>query len=387
MPVRPSLLGLLSVVLSGCALFADPFDVEREAAPIFRRSTLVPAPAVTSPPQLRVVAWNIKFGGARTPFWFDCWGDTMAIPKGEVLKNISNIQKLLDEVSPDILITEEVDIASRRTAYVDEVRELLERGPLNYAAWFESWSSGYVPSEGLGPVRMGNAIHSRYPIRKAERIRLPDRSDLDPLTQTFYLHRAVGRAEIEIAQGQLIAVYVLHAEAYDTDGTKQKHLIRLAELLAAETLPFLVGGDFNELPPTAAKVVGFPDERESAICSEDFKQPPYTPKAMQPFYDLYRPHVDLARYGTTEAEQARYYTHSVLGPDDVNDAGIHGDWNRTLDYLFIRKKDAWVPGSTDVLQRQGQRVGGDQGLGPVLVSDVLRLSDHAPLFGIWEVTP
>lgn len=96
-------------------------------------------------------------------------------------------------------------------------------------------------------------------------------------------------------------------------------------------------------------------------------------------------HISLAEYGVTEADQRRYFSHTILGPDDTNDAGEHGFWNRTLDFLWIAKKDRWVPGGSDVLQQKGQKVGGDKGLGPVLQSDVLRLSDHAPVTGIWEV--
>ena len=51
-----------------------------------------------------------------------------------------------------------------------------------------------------------------------------------------------------------------------------------------------------------------------------------------------------------------------------------GTWNRTLDYLFIRKTDTWR--DTDVIQ----------GPGPFgITQDALRLSDHAPVVGTWEL--
>jgi endonuclease/exonuclease/phosphatase family metal-dependent hydrolase len=232
---------------------------------------------------------------------------------------------------------------------------------------------------------LGNAIFSKYPITKAERIRQVDRTDQDALTAMFYIKRAVGRAEIEIRKGEKVVAMVVHTEAYDNDGTKQKQIKQIHELALKETLPLVLGGDFNELPPSAAKVVGFMDEREKAVCSDDFIQPPYTPAVMQPFYDDLLPHIDLSRYGASENEQKRYYTHSVLGPDDSNDKGEKGFWNRTLDYLFLSKGSSWVVGSTDVAQQQGQRLGGEKGLGPVLTQDYLRLSDHAPVTGLWEV--
>jgi len=96
------------------------------------------------------------------------------------------------------------------------------------------------------------------------------------------------------------------------------------------------------------------------------------------------PAITLERYGTTPQSQQRYFTHTVLGPDDKDEDGEAGFWNRTLDYLFVTE-GSWVEGSTDVLQTTGQSVGGDQGLGPVIQSDPMRLSDHAPVVGIWEV--
>jgi endonuclease/exonuclease/phosphatase family metal-dependent hydrolase len=378
---------LVAAVAVGCEPFAVEYDVAREDVPIFRRSTLVEPGDPGTPADLRVVAWNIKYGAGRIPFWFDCWGDRVQMSKAEVDENLSKVYAHLRELDPDVLMVEEIEVNSRRSAYVDTVRGILENTSLNYAAYYETWNSQYVASEGVGRINLGNAIFSKYPIRRAERIRQEDRTDQGGLTKYFYIHRAVGRAELEVRPGERAVALVVHTEAYDNDGTKQRQIRQIRDLLAAETLPTVVGGDFNELPPVAVRLEDFLDERDEAVCSEDFAQPPYTPHEMQPFYDEFVPAIALERYGTTEAAQSRYFTHSVLGPDDVNDEGKRGDWNRTLDYLFATRSTSWVPGSTDVVQRKGQRIGGDAGLGPVVTADVLRLSDHAPVIGTWRLAP
>jgi endonuclease/exonuclease/phosphatase family metal-dependent hydrolase len=374
-------------VLASCEPYYDDLDFDREDVPVFRAGGATPPPDPGDPAPLRVMAWNVKYGAGRIPFWFDCWGDRVELTLEEVETNLSALAALVNEVQPDVLMTEEIEVDSRRSAYVDMVQWLLEHTDLRYAAFFESWSSRYVPSEGLGRMHLGVAVFSRYPIVRATRIRQADRTDLDALTKAFYIRRVIGRAEIEVRPGARVAAYVVHTEAYDNDGTKQRQIQQIHDELAAETLPFVVGGDFNELPPTAVRVQGFLDERESAVCSEDFAQPPYTPQVMQPFYDALVPFIDLQRYGATEDAQRRYYTHSVLGPDEVNDDGVPGYWNRTLDYQFASPGTSWLAGSTDVLQVAGQRLGGEAGLGPVLVSDPLRLSDHAPVVGTWRVSP
>jgi endonuclease/exonuclease/phosphatase family metal-dependent hydrolase len=373
----------LAGLAAGCEPHFDPQSFVREEVPIFRRSTLVPAPSIGEVPRLRVMAWNIKYGAGRIPFWFDCFGDRVQMTPAEVDANMEGLYAHINEVQPDILMTEETDLNARRSGYVDMVRGILEHTNLNYAAWFETWDSRYIASEGLGRMNLGNVVFSRYPIRFAERIKQVDRTDQSALTSAFYIHRAVGRAELELSPGRRVTAMVVHTEAYDNDGTKQKQIAQIYDLMKAEQQPFVLGGDFNELPPTAKRLEGFPDERTRPVCDAAYKQPPYTPQVMQRFYDDFTPAIGLDRYGSTETEQQRYYSHSVLGPDDVNDAGVRGDWNRTLDYLWVRKADALVDG--DVLQRAGQLIRSPSGEMAPLASDVLRLSDHAPVFGIWEV--
>ncbi len=382
---------LLAVAMGGWVVACEPFAVEqssdREKVPVFKRSTVIAPADPGQPAHLKVVAWNIKYGAGRVPFWFDCWGDKVQLPRAEVEANMANIYSLINELDPDVLMTEETEVNSRRSAYYDMVQGILEHTKLNYAAYFQTWNSEYVASEGLGRIDLGNVIFSKYPIKAAERIKQQDRTDQSALTKLFYIHRAIGRVEIEVRAGQRVVALVVHTEAYDNDGTKQKQIQQIYDVLKAETLPWVVGGDFNELPPTATKLSNFMDERTSEVCSSDYTQPPYTPVVMQKFYDSFVPFIALDRYGVSEGEQKRFYSHSVLGPDDINDQGEHGFWNRTLDHLFVSKMSGWVTGSTDVVQQAGQRVGGDTGLGPVVKSDVLRLSDHAPITGVWEVKP
>lgn len=381
--VRGGALALAALTdLSACEpLYAEP---ETGEVPRFREPGAAPPAAYVPGTPLRVMAWNIKYGAARVPFWFDCWGDRVQMTRDEVDAHLADLTALIREVNPDVLLTEELEVNSRRSAYVDMIERILAETDLQYAAYFGTWDSRYIPSEGLGRMNLGNAIFSRYPIVDAGHVRQADRTDQDAVTAAFYIHRTIGRAELALSDSQHAAVYVVHTEAYDNDGTKQKQLDQIFETVSAETLPFLLGGDFNELPPSAVHTEHFLDERETALCSEDFAQPPYTPEKMAPFFDAFAPAIPLERYGTTEEAQRRFFSHSVLGPDEVNDRGEAGFWNRTLDYLFAGAGADFAPDSGDVLQVAGQSVGGQP---PVLVSDPLRLSDHAPVFGLWRVNP
>lgn len=378
---------LVLASLTACEWVADPMSYTREDVPRFKAKAEHPAPPA-NPTALKVMAWNVKYGACRVDFYFDFWGDRTQLTTTEVNDCLTKIAALIREYDPDVLITEEIEVGSKRSAHVDMVRFLLENTNLQYGMYAATWDARYVPSDGVGRVNLGNAIHSRYPIVKAERIRQADRTDQDPLTSTFYLKRGVARAELDIGGGRTVAIYGVHTEAYDQDGTKQKQIKQLYDLAKAETLPWMMGGDFNELPPVCderadagtpegcdgkLRLKGFLDERASAMGSQ-FEQPPYTPSVMKPFYDDFSSSITLAQYGLGDVAQQRYFTHSVLGPDSKNDEGVPGNWNRTLDYLFIRKTDTWR--NTDVIQ----------GPGPFgITQDALRLSDHAPVVGTWEL--
>ncbi|QRN98080.1 endonuclease/exonuclease/phosphatase family protein [Archangium violaceum] len=377
----------LLVLLAGCEWVANPMNFTREEVPRFKAQADHPAPVV-NPTSLKVMAWNVKYGACRIDFWFDFWGDRVQMSSTEVTDCLTKVAALIREYDPDILMTEEIEVDSKRSAYIDMVSFLLENTNLRYAAYMSTWDSRYVPSEGVGRMNLGNAIFSRYPITKAESIRQVDRTDQDVVTGTFYIKRVIGRAEVDVGNGRTIAAYVVHTEAYDQDGTKQKHIQQIHDVLRAETLPWVIGGDFNELPPVCderaaagapeacdgkLRLSSFLDERESSKGTE-FEQPPYTPSVMKPFYEDFEPFIPLARYGVGEANQRPYFTHSMLGPDAVNDQGVPGFWNRTLDYLFIRKGETWT--DTDVIQEPG-RLG--------VQSNALRLSDHAPVAGTWRL--
>lgn len=373
MHLRRVVATAMLVALAACEFPADGYDFTREEVARFKRERVV-EPAQKAPKKLKIMAWNVKYGAKRENFWFDFWGDTVQMPVAQVEGNMQDLYQLIREYDPDILMTEEIEVNSRRSGYVDMVRGILENTSLNYAAYFQTWNSAYVPSEGLGRMDLGNAIFSKYPITKAERIRQDDRTDQDPLTSTFYIHRALGRAVIKTEDREL-AAWVIHTEAYDNDGTKQKHIQQAHDELAKETLPWIIGGDFNELPPNAAKTSRFPDEPESSI-GTPYEQPPYTPQVMEPMFNDFAPWLTLEQFGATEETQRKYYTHSVIGPEQTGSNGEPGFWNRTLDYLFAQKTLKWVPGQSDVLQVPG-RLG--------ITSNPLELSDHAPVVGTLDL--
>lgn len=380
MRLRIPILLFFVAALAACEPWSDVLKDELVDAPIFRATT-VDAPT-TFPPNLRVMSWNLKYGGGRLDFFFDGWGDRTEMTLAEVEGNLAADYALIEQVKPDILLVQEIEVNSRRSAYVDMVQDLLDHTSMNYAAYYPVWDTRYAPDEAFGRVEMGNAIFSRFPITEAQRHRSEDRTDQAFYEDYFLLHRGIGRAVVQVDDRDL-AVWVVHAEAYDTDGTKKKHVDQAHALFSAEALPAIIGGDFNNLPPGTVKFEEFNDDPPSLI-GTPFESPPYDLTAMDGFFADFLPAIDTARYGTSVASQERYYTHTVIGPELTGTDGEAAFWNRKLDYLFIKNTDRWIPATTDVIQTPGR---GPADVAGSITADPMELSDHCPIVGNWEPAP
>jgi endonuclease/exonuclease/phosphatase family metal-dependent hydrolase len=260
-----------------------------------------------------------------------------------------------------LLLLQEADVNSKRSAYVDQVKWLLDHTGLNYGVYASQWRADYVPSDGIGAVDSGNAILSRYPIRDAERVALSLRGDLPAIERYFYLRRNLLRARVDVGARTLDVVNV-HAEAYAKDGTKRAHIERFqAELerLAESGALVLAGGDLNALPPGSVQLSGFPD----SVCeAEDYQADDFSAETayLDSLYERYDTAIPLADY---ERDNTPYFTHTT----DKN-----GFWNRTLDHLFTN--GSFEPGSG--LVHQDEEHGG---------METMPLSDHAPQSAVLEL--
>jgi endonuclease/exonuclease/phosphatase family metal-dependent hydrolase len=372
--MRMTLWGLVALTALACEPLVTSWEERTEFAIDEAADLDEAAPAS----ELKVMTWNVKYGGGRINFWFDYWGERVHMTEAEVASNMAGIYKLINEVQPDVILTQEIDRNSKRTAYFDMVQGILDHTSLNYAAYTPVWRARYVATQGLGRVDSGIAVLSKYPIVSNTRIGLVDRTDQDALTKAFYLHRAVNRAVIKVGDREVVLLN-LHVAAYDTDGTRKAQLAEVMSVVGEETLPALVGGDFNAIPPGSAKVHGFDDESRVPEDSQ-FDGGAYDLTLMEPFYAALTPSMTLDAYGVTEDEQKRWYTHTVAPP--VDDVGETHFWGRTLDYHFATQGDFSRP--AEVLQAPGD--GADYTGSPLgIVSDPMLLSDHAPVVATWRL--
>ena len=320
---------------------------------------------------LKVMTWNIRFGAGRIPFFGDSCGDRVLMTEAETTGFLDSIVAYIESTKPDILLLQEVDISSKRSAYVNQLQYILDRTHYNYGAYGSMWNAEIIPSDGLGKVDAGNAILSRWEITDAERIQLPLRTDQDALTQYFYLRRNILKAKIVLPGVDDFYAVNIHATAFATDDTKQNHIAKYKEVLdEIDSLgfTFVTGGDLNSIPPSAE-----PDYCNTDRCNDEsfhteaeggpHKEGSYfnnfegESELVQPFYDSY-----FEAISQSISINSEHTTHCTYNTSEEYRA-----WDRKLDYLFTNKED-W---SSTGITHQGQSNSLDSG--PFIYSD------HAPV--------
>ncbi|SVB22872.1 uncharacterized protein METZ01_LOCUS175726 [marine metagenome] len=348
---------LAALLLFSCRLPVTTFD-DIEDAIYYVASSPLPAPEQVD--SLKVMTWNIRYGAARIPWFEDSCGDRVHMTESEVISHLDSISAYINADIIDILLLQEVDVSSKRSAYIDQVQYLLENTDFNYAVYGSMWKSDIIPSGGLGKVDVGVAILSRWPLSEAERIQLPLREDQKFYEKYFYLRRCMVQAKLEIPGWDDLYAVDIHAASFSTDDTKQKHIIKYKNVLDDLTdldFYFVTGGDLNAIPPEADSL---------DYCMED--------QCMQDEYQWHTSndpkhyHRKGSYYNNFEA-QGEYPSEPNLLTIiyDQYDAGITNDKNdvsnftygarnddnpdkeyfdRKLDYLFTNYDNGFVSGRT-----------------------------------------
>jgi endonuclease/exonuclease/phosphatase family metal-dependent hydrolase len=301
---------------------------------------------------IKVVTWNIRFGIARFPFFGDSCGDDVILDDATIENNMASIADSLNAIDADIVLLQEVDVSSKRTGYMDQVQYLLDNTNLNYGCYASMWKADFIFSDGIGKVDAGNAILSKYKLTDAERIQLRLRTDQDELIQYFYLRRNIVKAKIPaLTQGDKDFYAVdIHATAFATDDTKQRHIDKYVETLAeihSSGDYFVTGGDLNSVPP--GSVTDFclsdmcdGDDYHTDQAEEFHKEGSYfenfsgEPDILVPLYEAYDAAIDSASYNLPE-----HFTHAPS--TSLIDDTTATMYDRKLDCLFTN--GTWGSGS------------------------------------------
>lgn len=311
-------------------------------APVERVAIRGHAPPLPRGHKLRVLSWNIQYAASRNQHFFYDGGRAVHAHRADVQHTLDQIARVIRQVSPDLVLLQEVDRDSDRTGRVDQHRALLDRAPYpmhsstpyHKAAWVP-----HPPHQHMGRVDVHLSVFSRFQLTSATRYQLAMLAE-PWWRRAFNLKRALFELQLTRVDAPPLTVLHTHLSAFSHgDGTLEAQvaaLIDRAQAASAAGQPWLLAGDMNALPPGIDASDLPPDQ---AI------EYPEATSPLAPLFDRFASVIPLQRYLTRDPATRTYLPFGAEAPD------------RTLDYAF-----------TDGLT-----------VSDVAVIDERRVSDHLPL--------
>jgi endonuclease/exonuclease/phosphatase family metal-dependent hydrolase len=342
-------LVLLCTGLAAVAWLTTYHPDEIEAVPV---TCAQDAPLLAPGQTLKVLSWNVQYlAGKGHVFFYDVMGGEGPDdrPTRESIEaTLKEVARVIRDEDPDVVLLQELDVGASRTDYEDQVARLLAELPADYRCHASAyyWKASFVPHPRImGAVGMKLAVLSKYRLGRAVRYQLPEQPN-DVVTRLFSFKRAILEAGLPIEGGGELVVLDTHLDAFaqgsDTMQRQVDMVTRLLDRLSGEGRPWLIGGDFNLLPPVAGAY-------ELLL---EHERPAYLPETeLRALFERYRAVPGADEVGGADA--ARWFTHFP------NDPRV-GKPDRTIDYVFLSRNLAL-----------GQR--------HVRQHDTATVSDHFPI--------
>lgn len=201
---------------------------------------------------LSVVTWNLGYGslGANADFFMDGGDNVYTSTTDQVHSNMDAITAKLNELSPDIMLLQEVDEKSSRSHRIDETAIIKSELPGYCSSYAYNYKTLMVPYPipPIGQVTSGIMTLSTFEVSSANRIKLPCPFSYPIRLCNLKRCLIVSRISLNGCDKELVIVN-LHLEAYDSGEGKAVQTQMLADILQAEANAgnyVIAGGDFNQ---------------------------------------------------------------------------------------------------------------------------------------------
>jgi endonuclease/exonuclease/phosphatase family metal-dependent hydrolase len=279
------------------------------------------APTLSGSGTLRILTYNVQYlAGTKYSFFYDGGPDTVA-SESDVNSTMKEVAEFINAVDADFVLLQEVDVNAKRSGYVDQIGGLRIHLSSRYPAFVSSyyWWSRFVPHLKVwGPVGMKMLVLSKYELGKAYRHSLAQTPG-NPLNRDFNIKRAFLEVMVPLRGGTGLILINTHLEAF-TEGTdvlqlQVEQISQHLKALDARDIPWILGGDFNALPPGQFECLPMFDRGSHSDRAE-----------LQELFKEYQgvPSVDDA----TGASSRDFFTFTARDGNSRRPI-------RTLDYLFV----------------------------------------------------
>ncbi|MBQ4425260.1 MAG: endonuclease [Lachnospiraceae bacterium] len=241
-------VAVIAAGLFGYLTLTEYKPAEKEALQIDRES----AEKAALGESYTLVSWNIGYGalGDNADFFMDGGKSVISSDQDRVIENLNNISEELKKQEPDFIFLQEVDLSSRRSYKIDEVKIMKDSFPDFESCFAYNYKVAFVPYPipPLGKVESGLQTLSRLNISAADRLQLPCPFTWPTRLANLKRGLLVTRIPIEGSDKELILVN-LHLEAYDSGEGKIEQTRILKEVIESEMKKgnyVIAGGDFNQ---------------------------------------------------------------------------------------------------------------------------------------------
>lgn len=209
------------------------------------------APPVPAGRRLRVLSWNVQFCAGRRCLFFYDGGRDSRVSAAEVEHTMDGVASLIRRQAPDLVLLQEVDRNSTRTARIDQHTVLAKRLGYPVTASTPYFKVPYVPvppHQPMGRVEMHLSVFSRFGLGPGRRIRLAG-LDEPAWRRAFNLRRAVLNVGLQREDAPDLSVFLTHLSAFSRgDGTLARQVQTVLRSVGTGG-PMLLAGDLNSLPP------------------------------------------------------------------------------------------------------------------------------------------
>lgn len=186
--------------------------------------------------ELRVMSYNIHHANP---------------PSRPGVIDLDAIARVIREQNPDLVALQEVDVNTSRSGNINQAAALAEKLGMNFF---------FARAIDFGGGEYGVAILSKYPLSEMNLVPLPE--DAAPEAED----RVLATANLTLPGGITIRFGSTHLDVQNAANRLQQ-VQAINSIAAREQLPFILAGDFNDLPESEA--IAELDKAFTRTCQSD----------------------------------------------------------------------------------------------------------------------
>jgi endonuclease/exonuclease/phosphatase family metal-dependent hydrolase len=152
-------------------------------------------------------------------------------PSRPGLIDVPAVVKVIRAANPDVVALQEVDVNTMRSGLIDQASAIAaELGMYHYFGKAIDYDGGAYGVAILSKYRLYNTVVYRLPMVSAAE------------------NRVMAMASLKLPDSTAIRFVSTHLDAQGDPANRLSQIARIIDIAADETLPVIIGGDFNAVP-------------------------------------------------------------------------------------------------------------------------------------------